>query len=126
MSSDRAVCLACIDGRVQLPLIEWITQEAGVRHVDMITEPGVDGRLAVGPEGALEDALKKVRLSIEKNNACHIFVSGHHDCKGNPVDRDKHHDHIREAVEHIRRHIPDVPVTGLWVNENWRAEPLNS
>jgi len=44
----RAICLNCIDGRVQLPVIEWIKQNYGVDHVDMITEPGMDGFLADG------------------------------------------------------------------------------
>jgi Putative carbonic anhydrase len=38
-----ATCLNCIDGRVQIPVIEWITRNKGFKYVDMITKPGIDG-----------------------------------------------------------------------------------
>jgi hypothetical protein len=41
-----ATCLNCIDGRVQLPAINWITEKYNVKYVDMITEAGIDGFLA--------------------------------------------------------------------------------
>ena len=46
MTETRAVCLNCIDGRVQVPVIDWIKDKFKVDHVDMITEPGMDGLLA--------------------------------------------------------------------------------
>ncbi|MEN6292607.1 MAG: carbonic anhydrase [Methanobacterium sp.] len=41
-----ATCLNCIDGRVQLPVINWIMKNYNVKYVDMITKAGMDGFLA--------------------------------------------------------------------------------
>ena len=43
MKSEFVTCLNCIDGRVQLPIINWITTNYDVKYVDMITAPGIDG-----------------------------------------------------------------------------------
>ena len=39
-------CLNCVDGRVQLPVIQWIKENYNIDYVDMITEAGMDGILA--------------------------------------------------------------------------------
>jgi hypothetical protein len=45
MSSGRfAAAINCMDGRAQLPVIEWLKRECGVDYVDTITEPGPDSR----------------------------------------------------------------------------------
>jgi len=68
MGETRAVCLNCIDGRAQLPVIHWAQQQLKVDHVDMITEPGIDGLLA-DQNYSMEVINWKVGISIEKNNA---------------------------------------------------------
>ncbi len=35
-----------MDGRVQLPVINWILSNYEVKYADMITAPGMDGLLA--------------------------------------------------------------------------------
>ena len=42
----RATCLNCMDGRVQLPVINWIRENYKIDNVDVITEAGMDGVLA--------------------------------------------------------------------------------
>jgi hypothetical protein len=37
-----ATSLSCIDGRVQLPMINWIKEKYSVDFVDTITAPGID------------------------------------------------------------------------------------
>lgn len=34
-----ATAINCIDGRTQLPVIEWARKKYGVDYVDMITKP---------------------------------------------------------------------------------------
>lgn len=46
MKPKYVTCLNCIDGRAQLPVIQWITLNYQVDYVDMVTEPGMDGILA--------------------------------------------------------------------------------
>jgi len=123
MTETRAVCLNCIDGRVQLPVIHWIKQEFKVDHVDMITEPGMDGLLADN-DRSIDEIVRKVGISIEKNNASTIFVVGHYDCKGNSVSESAHKEHIHLAVDRLKKEFTEIAVTGLWVNEQWTVEIL--
>ncbi|MFC1570672.1 carbonic anhydrase [Candidatus Omnitrophota bacterium] len=123
MTQKRTVCLNCIDGRVQLPVIQWIKDSFDSDHVDMITEPGVDGFLSDG-NNPIDDIARKVGISIEKNAASVIFIVGHHDCKGNPATESVHKDHILQAVDRLKKEFPEMDVVGLWVNSQWEVERL--
>lgn len=123
MTQKRAVCLNCIDGRVQLPVIQWIKDNYEMDYVDMITEPGIDGFLS-DSTNPIDEISRKVRISIEKNNASIIFIVGHHDCKGNPVCESDHRDHILLAASRLKREFPEMTGVGLWVNSQWKAERL--
>jgi hypothetical protein len=43
-----ATALNCMDGRVQITIIEFLKKKFKVDYVDMITEPGIDKILAEG------------------------------------------------------------------------------
>lgn len=123
MNLKRAVCLNCIDGRIQLPVIEWIYKNYPVDYVDMITEPGMDGLLA-GADNSIEEIKRKVNLSIVNNKAEIMFIVGHYDCRGNPeVDAD-HKKHIGMAVERVKLEFKKLEVIGLWVNDAWAVERI--
>ena len=121
--AQRAVCLNCMDGRVQLPIIQWIKDNHDVDYVDMITEPGIDGLLA---DDTIDiDLIKyKINISIEKNNASVIFVAGHYDCKGNPGSDQEHKEQVLSGVERIAEAFGEKTVIGLWINSGWKVEKL--
>lgn len=123
MTQKRAACLNCIDGRVQLPVIQWIKDNYGMDHIDMITEPGIDGFLSDNAN-PIDEINRKVSISIEKNNASIIFIVGHHDCKGNPVSEADHRDHILLAADRLKKRFSEMTVIGLWVNSQWEVERL--
>lgn len=123
VAQKRAVCLNCIDGRVQLPVIQWIKDNYEVDHVDMITEPGIDGLLSDNAN-PIDEINRKVRISIEKNKASIIFIVGHHDCKGNPVSEPVHKEQILSAVDRLKGGFSEVTVIGLWINSQWKVEKL--
>jgi len=120
---SRALCLNCIDGRVQLPVIQWIKDNYRVGYVDMITEPGMDGFLA-DPDSSISDIIRKVQISVEKNQASIAFIAGHHDCKGNPVDEATHRQHVFSAVERLNKEFSDLQIVGVWINAQWNVESL--
>ena len=123
MIGNRFVtAINCIDGRVQLPIIEWLKREYSVDYVNLVTEPGPDELLARGEDKAALDSIRqRVELSIIRRNAEIIAVSGHHDCAANPVDEDTHIEQIRAAVEFIKTWHLMRDVIGLWVDKNWRV-----
>lgn len=118
---NRAVCLNCMDGRTQLPVIHWIKDNYDVDYVDMVTEAGMDGLLA-DQSRLIEDIVRKIKISIEKNNASMIFVVGHHDCKGNAVDDAIHKEHIHRSIQRVQKEFPEINIVGIWVNKKWMCE----
>ncbi|MFH1386372.1 MAG: carbonic anhydrase [bacterium] len=118
-----ATCLNCIDGRVQSPVIHWIKDNYGVDYVDMITEPGMNGIL-VDERYPIENILKKIDVSVKKHGSSQVFVVGHHDCAGNPVDQGMHRKQIVQAVERVKCLRPLVNIVGLWVTDEWQVEKV--
>jgi carbonic anhydrase len=114
-----------MDGRVQLPIINWIKENYEVEYVDMITEAGIDKVLASEDHKETKNILKKIDISIEKHNSSLIFVVGHHDCGGNPVDDKTHKKQIRIAVEKVKKLRPSNHVIGLWVSNKWTVEKIS-
>ena len=119
--SKFATCLNCMDGRAQLPLINWIKERYSVDYVDMITEAGMDGYLA-NCDLLPSELKRKINISIEKHGSGQIFIVGHHDCGGHPVDKDTHNEHIIIAVDKIKLFKPDCSVIGIWLNDSWEIE----
>ena len=116
----RATCLNCMDGRVQLPVLTWIKANYPVDFVDVITEAGMDGVLA-GQED-ISEVLRSIKVSVTLNKSTRIFVVGHYDCRGNPVDEAFHHQQILDAVERLKPLWSAQTIIGIWVNNQWQVE----
>lgn len=115
----------CMDGRIQIPVIDWLKKEYKTDYVDMITEPGPNKILAENKELAIVESIKKrVEISVKKHQSRLIATIGHHDCAGNPVDKELKIKQINEAIKIIKSWGFGVQVIGLWVNENWQVEKV--
>lgn len=121
-----ATCLNCIDGRVQLPVIHWIKENYDVDYVDMITEAGMDGVLTEENYSNMEHIMNKIDISLTKHNSNIIFVAGHYDCAGNPVNDETHKQHIHTAVKKIKILTSVDRVVGLWISKEWNVEKINN
>lgn len=109
----------CIDGRVQLPVIEYLQKRFKVSYVDSITEPGPNLILAEQVnKNIVRSIFNRICISIEKHNSIGIAVVGHYDCAGNPAPRDKQDIHTIKAMQTIKYKFKDVEIIGLWVDEN--------
>ncbi len=121
-----ATAINCIDGRVQIPVIEWLKKEYGVNYVDMITEPGADKVLSENKNGfTLREIKRKVEISISKHASKLVAIVGHHNCAGNPVEKETHLKQISSAIETIKMWYLGVDIIGLWVDENWKVHKLS-
>ncbi len=118
----RATCLNCMDGRVQLPVLNWIKENYPVDFVDVITEAGMDGVLARQTD--ISEIVRSIKVSMDLNKSKRLFVVGHHDCRGNPVGKDPHRKDISEAVSRLRKLWPGFEIAGLWVNDQWNVEQV--
>lgn len=116
----RATCLNCMDGRVQLPVLHWIKENYQVDFVDVITEAGMDNVLSNQED--IREVLRSITISVNVNKSSRLFVVGHYDCRGNPVDEKVHRQEISSAVLRLKGHWPGHEIVGLWVNKNWAVE----
>jgi carbonic anhydrase len=113
-----ATSVSCMDGRIQIPLINWIKENFSVDYVDTITEPGIDKLVADNTD--LESIKIKVGISINKHESELIVVSGHYDCAGNPVSNEEHITQIKKGIEVISSWNLGVKVVGVWVDDTWK------
>ncbi len=112
----------CIDGRVQLPVLNWLKERYSVSYVDTITVPGVDKIFSETNTDKIEQLKSNVMVSINAHGSGIVTIAGHHGCAGNPVTKNEHLNHIRKASKIIKSWNLPVKVIGLWVNENWEVE----
>ena len=117
-----ATSVTCMDGRIQIPLTNWIKENYSVDYVDTITEPGVDKKIAEDED--LEPVKAKAAISINAHKSGLIVVSGHFDCAGNPVSEEKHISHIKKGMEIISSWNLGVKVIGVWVDNTWKVIPI--
>lgn len=117
-----ATSVCCMDGRIQIPIINWIKENYSVDFVDTVTEPGVDKTVADNHD--LSFIKKKVDISINAHKSNLIVVSGHYDCAGNPVSNEEHIGHIKKSVDVIKSWNYDVTVVGIWINDKWSIEKV--
>jgi carbonic anhydrase len=120
MKTEFVTCLNCIDGRIQLPVINWIIKNYSVKHVDMITAPGIDSILA--DTDNIKDILEKISTSKKVHSTNQIFIVGHHDCLANPVKDETHNQQIIDSVDRIKESHSSCNVIGLWVDSTFNVQ----
>ena len=115
----------CMDGRVQLPVIEWVKQKHKVDYVDSITEPGPVRILAEGKDLiAIESMRRRVHISVSKHGSTVVTLVAHDDCAGNPVSKETQLHQIPAALRTIRSWGYGVTVQALWVDEHWTVHEV--
>ena len=117
-----ATSVSCMDGRIQIPLTNWIKENFSVDYVDTITEPGIDKQVADNTD--LESIKTKVGISINRHESELIVVSGHYDCAGNPVSNEEHITQIKKGIEVISSWNLGVKVVGVWVDDTWKINTV--
>jgi len=125
--SDKkfAAAVNCMDGRIQMPVAEWMKKNFNVDYVDMVTEPGPIKILAEFKDIPLIANIKKrVEISVSRHLSKAVAVVGHFDCAGNPVDKTTQVRQIAEAVKKMKTWGLDVKIVGLWVDEEWKVEKV--
>ena len=123
MEFKFATAINCIDGRVQIPVTEFIRNNYDIDYVDMITIPGPDKLLSEYEDThEIESIKSRVLISLNSHNSKFVFMAAHHDCAANPVEKEEHYRQINEAVQNIKKWNLEVDVYGVWVNEDWKTE----
>lgn len=109
--------ICCMDGRFIHIINNYIRNNYRYDYVDTITDAGPVNKIVYEDYlQAVED--KIVLISINKHKSDHIFVAGHSDCAGCPIDDETQKGYIIQSVKMIHKHLPDIAVTGLFVEES--------
>ena len=113
----------CMDGRAQLPVINWMKSKYALDFVDMITEPGPDKMLAQGSAGQVESIKSRVLISVNAHGSETILIAAHYDCAGNPVSREEHIRQVKECVKILQSwKLPVNNIVGAWIHDDWTVE----
>ncbi|MEE9594781.1 MAG: carbonic anhydrase [Candidatus Hydrothermarchaeales archaeon] len=120
-----ATAVNCMDGRVQIPVIEYIKNKYEVDYVDMITLQGPNKLLAESKDkNAFESIKRRVEISVNVHGSKLIAISGHYDCAGNHANKEIQIKQIIDAIQVIKLWFSKVQVIGLWINQNWEIEEV--
>ena len=115
----------CMDGRVQLPAIEWLKNKYNAKYVDMITEPGPIKILDEDESTFLVESIKnRIDVSVNKHLSRVIAIIGHYDCAGNPVDKETQIIQIKNSIKKVSSWNFNADIIGLWIDENWEVSLL--
>ena len=117
----------CIDGRVQLPVINYLMERFKAEYIDSVTEPGPVLCLAEKTDSEQgRSILLRTDISINKHKSTGIAIIAHHDCAGNPVDDQTQIAQLAPAAEFLASHYPNVDIIGLWVGANFSVKEICS
>jgi carbonic anhydrase len=113
--------ICCMDGRFNMAVNEYIRVKYGYVYVDTITDAGPVSKII--NESYLKDIEDKIVLiSVKKHKSDHLFIAGHHDCAGCPVDDDTQKRYIEEAVDILKKDLKDITVTGIFIDGDFNIK----
>jgi len=116
------VAINCMDGRVQLPVIDFLKKKFGLDYVDAVTEPGPNKIVAENRDFATVESIKRrVAISVEKHGAKIVALVAHFDCAGNPADKTVQLDQLNQAEKVVKSWGFNTRIVKLWVDENWQV-----
>lgn len=115
----------CMDGRIQLPVINFLRERFGVDYIDNITAAGPVGVLSSrSDKQAVQSIIDRVDISVNCHKSDKIAVVGHYDCAGVNAEQQEHEKMVADSVEFIRKKYPRTDVIALWVDSNWKVSEL--
>ena len=124
---NRSFCtvINCIDGRVQIPVINYLKDRFNVAYVDSVTE--VAPNRIVGRESddiLLASIINRVKISVTHHSSVGLAIVAHYDCAGNPAGKTEQLEDIELGVKYLTTQFEKIPVIGLWVNEKWEVSEV--
>ncbi|UCD16400.1 MAG: hypothetical protein JSV44_08005 [Candidatus Zixiibacteriota bacterium] len=124
-SGTFVTAVNCMDGRTQLPVIEYLSERYAADYVDMVTEPGPIKFLAENDDAAIVESIRnRVAISVNAHGSGIVAIVGHDDCAGNPVPRETQESQIKKAIVLVRPWFPGTEFIGLFVKDNTIVEEV--
>ena len=111
-----------MDGRIQLPVLEYLSGRFGVKYIDNITYVGPVGLAPTTADSpAVESIFRLVDISMRVHASKGLAVVAHHDCAGNPVPQSKQLEQLKAWMEKLDQTYPGFEIIGLWLDEDFKV-----
>ena len=121
--SKFCTAINCMDGRTQLPVIEFLMDKFSADFVDMITEAGPIKYLAEQDNQIIINSIiERLNISVNKHGSTKIAVVGHTDCARNSLNKYGQVKQIDLSIAFLKKQYGNCDIIGLWVNEIWEVE----
>lgn len=121
-----ATAINCMDGRTQLPVIQYMKETCRVDYVDTITEPGPDGILGDQTDMDLVESIRRrLDISVKAHGSKYVAIIAHHDCAGNPAEPKVHLEQVERAVELVESWKYGCKVFALWLDEQFEVHLID-
>lgn len=120
-NTDHGTVVNCMDGTIQLPVIEFAKRLWKVGWVDMITD--------AAPEKILFEAKEKetilrihqnIKTSLREQKTKHLAIVSHSGCDTNKAPNDKKVEMLHCVVGDLKKIYQDTNVIGIWIDEEGR------
>jgi carbonic anhydrase len=117
-----ACAINCMDGRVQDAVKNYMQKNYQVDWVDQVTEPGPIKILAENAENQIiENIKKRIDVSVNHHGSKIIAIVGHHDCAGNPVDKETQKIQLKKSEEIVKSFGFNAEIVLLYVEGDWQT-----
>jgi len=73
----------------------------------------------------LESIQKRMNISVNLHGSKVVAVVAHHDCAGNPVEKEKQIGQLDASLNTLKSWGFAVEYIKLWVNRNWQVQLIN-
>jgi len=73
----------------------------------------------------MESILRRMIISIRIHGSRVVAIVAHHDCAGNPVDKEKQIKQLDASIDTLRSWGFKVEYIKLWVDRNWQVQLIN-
>jgi hypothetical protein len=119
--------ISCLDGRIQLPVINYLQERFNTEYIDNITEAGPVGIIQGGGESPeFRSILQRVWLSIQAHGSRQLAIVALHDCAGNPRPDSEQISGVENSLITLAQYFPELEITGLWLDQNWVVHEIKT
>jgi hypothetical protein len=114
-----------MDGRVQLPVIDFLQKRFGIDNVDVVSEAGPTLYLAEHKDSEeAKSIMRCVNLSLDAHSSRGIAIIAHESCAGNPSSGALQRKQLYKAVSYTATLYPGKEVVGLWIDDDWNVNEI--
>jgi hypothetical protein len=112
-----------MDGRIQLPVIEYLQDRFKAAYIDNITSAGPVGVISTSPDSEdVRSMIRMIDISISVHGSERLAIVAHHDCAGNPIPDDDQKQQLEICLEMLSERFPTKEIIALWLDESFQIK----